>query len=72
MECTLRVQDTIAGSYTGTTFTVSSGQNTGNPDNGATTVDPFDFTSGRNATVVCALDPGEGIEWLFPFGIAPV
>ena len=76
VDCTVRVQDKTNGSYTGTTFTVSSGQTTGNPDNGIGSVELPDIVvngmSNYNATVVCALDPGEGIEWLFPFGSAPV
>lgn len=68
VECTVRLQHHTTGSYTGATFTVSSGQNTGNPNNGINGVSQLDFTNVRNGTVVCALDPGEGIEWVFPLG----
>ena len=64
VECTARVQDLTTGGFTSAAFTVSAGENTGNPNTGWSGA-ALSFTGIVNATVVCALDPGEGISWVF-------
>ena len=64
VECTARVQDVVDASFVSTSFTVSSGQNTGNPNTGFEFSPALSF-AGVNVTVVCALEPGEGVSWVF-------
>jgi len=59
IDCTARSQNLTDGSYVSGAFTVSSGDNTGNPVSGIN-AGSLTFT-GVNNTVVCALDPGEGV-----------
>jgi len=64
VECTARSQNLIDNSYNSASFTVTAGQLTGNPNSGYNFT-PIDFSGSRvNNTIVCALDPGEGIAWV--------
>ena len=65
VECTVREQDIADGSFASTSLTVNSGQNTGNPASGFNSVVAPFGAGGLNVTVVCALDPGEGITWTY-------
>jgi len=66
IECTARAQDIFDASYTSISFTVSAGQSSPSNINYGFSDGIISFAASINATVVCALDPGEGIKWTLP------
>ena len=63
IECTARSQNTFSGVFTTVSFTVGSGQNTGVAETGANV--GVLTINGYNNTIVCALDPGEGVTSIY-------
>jgi hypothetical protein len=61
IECTFRTQDVVTGTYLSTAFTITGGVPAGFPPNRGVGEAPFTLAGPHN-TMVCALDPGEGIE----------
>ena len=58
IECTLRTQDLTTGTFRSSSFTIVS-----TPTNrGTATASTTASSPGPNTTIVCALNPGEGIE----------
>ena len=64
VECTVRSQNWLSAAFTISSFTVDSANFTGDPNTGYDFIQ-FSFPNGgTNSTVVCALGPGEGIQWI--------
>jgi hypothetical protein len=64
IECTFRSQFISTGAYTSTTFVITGGLPAGFPTNRGFSGSAV-TGGGLNNTLVCALDPGEGIEFTF-------
>ena len=64
VDCIARAQ-LLSGAYTSASFTVNAGNGGIGADRGVD-AKSIDFSGALNGTVVCALDPGEGIEAVWP------